>query len=233
MTEQQWGLLIPGVMLGGLIVAVVVAELRSKAADRRAEQADRRHPQELRSWAAAHGWDFHEGDVAAAWRGRFADLERFRVNRLVTGSVRGLRVTAADCVHSTEIHESAPDVDGVTVPVHYWLTHRLAVHVAHLPGDWPEVTVAKRLRAETAYGLTGVPEFDRWFHVGTSDPRAARALFSPALVDAHLNGQVPPSWSLRDGELLIEDRRDRLQPQLILPQAEKLRRLAELLGHRT
>jgi hypothetical protein len=66
--------------------------------------------------------------------------------------------------------------------------------------------------------------------VETVDPYAVSRLLSPALVDAHLRGQIP-NWSISAGELMVVEAR-RLVPEHILPGVERLRRLAAALGVR-
>jgi hypothetical protein len=227
-----------GCLLGLLSIVLAVQLVTLRRRNAAVLRAERRHAQELGDWAAAHGWDFHEGAAGAAWLKRFAHLTGFRVDYVVAGSAQAPRVTAADCHYVTPtVMESTPDVDGGTVPLHISLEYRLAVYVAHLPGDWPEAAVIERddspgstwRQSKIAEDVTG-PEFTRRFVVVASDPQAAGALFTPALIDAHLHDRVPP-WSLRDGELVIVGP-GRLGPQTIMPAVEKLRRLAVLLGYR-
>jgi hypothetical protein len=66
--------------------------------------------------------------------------------------------------------------------------------------------------------------------VATTDPRAAHALISPALVDVHLRGQAPP-WSILNGELVIVEA-GRLAPERLGPGIQRLGWPAELLGCR-
>jgi hypothetical protein len=66
--------------------------------------------------------------------------------------------------------------------------------------------------------------------VETVDPYAVSRLLSPALVDAHLRGQIP-NWSISAGELMVVEAR-RLAPEHILPGVERLRWLAAALGVR-
>jgi len=214
-------------VIGGGVSAVVVLAV---AVGRAAARAERRRRDAFYAWTMTSGWQLYEGDVATTWRHRFAHLSRFQIRRLAGAPVHGLPMTAADChyvTHTTDGqgHSQTSDVS-------------LSVFVARLPGRWPDIEVRDRglgsrfLRAlgrESPIEI-GHPLFDQRFRVETADPRAAHALLSPALVDAHLRGQAP-AWSIRGGELVIVEA-GRLAPERIGPGVQRLGWLAELLGYR-
>jgi hypothetical protein len=216
-------LLLVGGMGAG--VAVLVIAVRKAAI-----KVERRRRDALYAWTMANGWRMHEGDAATRWRPRLAHLRGFRMRRLAYGTVGPLSVTAADCRYETTSSNGQGGTQTVEV--------NLAVYVAALPGAWPEIMVGNRhlgsriLRALGGHSgvEVGHPEFDRRFRVETVDPYAVPRLLSPALVDAHLHGQVP-NWSISAGELMVVERRH-LTPEHILPGVERLRWLAAALGVR-
>jgi hypothetical protein len=221
-------LLIFGIVLvAGAGAAATVLVL---ALGRAAAKAERRRKDALYAWSMASGWQVREGDVPAPWRQRLAHLPKFRVRRLVYGTVRGLPVVAADC------HYTASSTDGQGNSQSSDVS--LSVFVAHPPGVWPDLEVRGRglgSRLLRALGRSSRVEvghalFDQRFTVEAPDPRAARALLSPALVDAHLRGHAP-QWSLYGGELLITET-GRLTPEEVLPGAERVAWLAGMLGYR-
>lgn len=214
-------------LIGGAAAAVTLLTVAIVRANTRVE---RRRLDALYAWTMANGWQLQEGDVPTYWRQRLAHLSRFRIRRQAHAIVRGLPVTAADChytVHSTDGQGNSTSND---VSITVW--------VARLPGGWPDIEVRGRgLGSRMLRSLgrpsaieSGHPEFDQRFQVDAADPRAAHALLSPALVDAHLRGQAP-QWSLHRGELVITQT-GRLTPDAILPGVERLLWLAALLGHR-
>lgn len=215
------------VVIGGLAAVGTVAAL---AVGRAVARGERRRMDALYAWTMANGWRMQEGDASTSWRQRLSHLPQFGIRRLAYGTVRGLPVTAADChytVHSTD-GQGNPQTSDMS----------LSVFVARLPGGWPDIEVRGRglgSRMLRALGRSspvevGHPAFDQRFRVEAADPRAARALLSPALVDAHLRGLVP-QWSLQRAELMIT-KTGRLNPEDVLPGAERVAWLAELLGHR-
>jgi hypothetical protein len=213
-------------LIGGAAAVAVVLVL---AVGRASAKAERRRKDAFYAWTMANGWQMREGDVPAAWRQRLSHLSRFRVRRLAHGTVRGLPVTAADChytAHSTDGQGNSQSSDV-----------SLSVFVARLPGGWPDIEVRGRglgSRLLRALGRSSPVEvghalFDQRFRVEAADPRAARAVLSPALVDAHLRGHAP-QWSIQGGELLITET-GRLTPEGVLPGAERVAWLAGMLGH--
>lgn len=220
------------VFLAVLLIGGVgsVATILVLAVGRAAAKAERRRAEALYAWSTANGWRMREGDVPAAWRQRLAHLPRFRVRRLVYGTMGGLPVTAADChytAHSTDGQGNSQSSDV-----------SLSVFVTRLPGIWPDIEVrGRRLGSRLLRALgrssrveVGHPLFDQRFTVEAADPRAAHAVLSPALVDAHLRG-LAPQWSLRGGELLVTET-GRLTPEDVLPGAQRVAWLAGLLVHR-
>jgi hypothetical protein len=221
-------LLLFAVILIGIVGTAATALV--VAVGRAAARAERRRGEALYAWAAANGWQLREGDVPAPWRQRLAHLRSFRVRRLVYGAVGGLPVLAADChytAHGTDGQGNSQSTDV-----------SLSVFVARLPGVWPDIEVrGRRLGSRLLRALgrssrveVGHPLFDQRFTVEAADPRAAHAVLSPALVDAHLRGLVPP-WSLHGGELLVAEM-GRLTPEDVLPGAQRVAWLAGLLIHR-
>lgn len=214
-------------VIGGVVSGVVVLAV---AAGRAAARAERQRRDAFYAWTMAGGWQMYEGDVATSWRHRFAHLSRFQIRRLAGATVHGLPMTAADChyvTHTTDA-QGHPQTNDVS----------LSVFVARLPGQWPDIEVRGRglgSRFLRALGRQspieiGHPPFDQRFRVETADPRAAHALLSPALVEAHLRGQAP-DWSIRGGELVIVEA-GRLAPERVGPGVQRLGWLAELLGYR-
>jgi hypothetical protein len=209
---------------------VTAVTLLAVATRRAAVRLDRRRRDALYAWTMTRGWQFYEGDVPTSWRHRFARLSRFQIRRLTTGVVGGLPVTAADCHYVTHHTDGQGNPQTSNVD--------LSVFVARLPGMWPEIEVRGRhlgSRLLRAMGRSsrveiGHPLFDQRFHVETADPRAAHALLSPALVDAHLRGQVP-LWSIQGGELVMTER-GHLSPERAGPGVDRLLWLATALGHR-
>jgi hypothetical protein len=217
-------LLLVLLFMGGVtgVVLLLVAVRRA------AVRLDRRRRDALYAWTMTRGWRLHEGDAPTSWRHRFSGLSRFQIRRLATGAVGTLAITAADChyvTHHTDAH-GTPQTTNVD----------LSVFVARLPGMWPDIEVRGRhlgSRLLRALGRSsrveiGHPLFDQRFQVETADPRAAHALLSPALVDAHLRGQVP-YWSLQGGELLITER-GHLSPERAAPGVDRLVWLASAIG---
>lgn len=214
-------LLFLAVLLGALVILVTAVR---KAAIR----AERRRRDALYAWTMVSGWRLYEGDLATSWRHRLHHLPGFRIRRLVTGMVYGLPVTAADCRYETSSTDANGNAQTSEVD--------LAVFVGVLPGGWPDIEVRPRrlgsrlLRALGRHSPVelGHPPFDQQFQVEAADPHTARTLLTPALVDAHLRGQVR-GWSIQGGELLITETR-RLTPEVIPPGADRLRGLAAMLG---
>ncbi|MDN3351117.1 hypothetical protein [Actinomadura sp. DC4] len=213
--------------IGGIAAVTVLAVAVRRAAAR----AERRLRDALYAWTMTSGWQLYEGDAATSWRHRFAHLSRFQIRRLADGVVHGLPMTAADCHYVTHSTDAQGHSQTHTV--------NLIVLVARLPGRWPDIDVRGRglgsrfLRAlghQSAVEI-GHAQFDQKFRVETADPRAAYALLSPALVDAHLRGQAP-QWSIQGGELMIVEQ-GRLDPGRIGPAIQRLGWLAETLGVRT
>lgn len=216
------------VVIGGAVAIGVVVIIATGLA---AGKAERRRADALYAWTMASGWQLVEGDVATSWRHRLAHLSRFRIHRLAHTVVHGLPVTAADCRYESY----STDSEGHTQSS----TQALTVFVARLPGRWPDLEVRNRhlgSRLMRALGRqspieVGHPLFDQRFRVEAADARAARALLSPALIDAHLSGRAQ-QWSIRGGELMITTS-GRMTPGVIVPGVERLGWLAELLGYRS
>jgi hypothetical protein len=215
--------LIAAGFLGALVVLVMAVRKATIRAERRRRDA-------LYAWTMVSGWRMYEGDVGTSWRHRLHHLPGFRIRRLVTGMVHGLPVTAADCRYET----SSTDANGHTQTSEV----NLAVFVAALPAGWPDIEVRPRrlgsrlLRALGRHSPVelGHPPFDQRFQVEAADPYTARTLLTPALVDAHLRGQVH-GWGIHGGELLVTEAH-RLTPEAVPPGADRLRRLADMLGFR-
>ena len=213
----------------GAFMALLVA--LGVAARNRAVRAEQRMRDALYAWTMANGWQMHEGDVGTSWRHRLSGLQRFGIRRLASGMVHGLPVTVADCHYTTQSTDGQGNTQTQRVD--------LSVFVARLPGGWPDIEVqTRRLGSRVMRALgrqspveIGHPMFDRRFQVVTADPRAAHALLSPALVDAHLRDQAPP-WSIRGGELMITEQ-GRLTLDRIGPGIQRLGWLAQALGHRS
>jgi hypothetical protein len=220
----------PIVVLISIGVAVAFLIALGAAARNRAVRAERRMRDTLYAWTMANGWQMHEGDAHTSWRQRLSGLRRFGIRRFAFSTVHGLPVTVADCHYATE------STDGEGRSQTQWVD--LSVFVARLPGGWPDIEVHNRRlgsRLMRALGRQspveiGHAEFDRRFQVVTADPRAAHALLSPALVDAHLRDQTP-QWSLRGGELMTVER-GRLTLERIGPGIQRLGWLAQALGYR-
>jgi hypothetical protein len=214
-------------IIGGIVGLGVVLIV---AVGRAAARAERRRRDAFYAWTMTSGWRLYEGDVATTWRHRFAHLSGFRIRRLAGGPVHGLPMTAADCYYVTHTTDAQGNAQTSTVD--------LTVFVARLPGMWPDIEVRARglgSRFMRALGRQspveiGHPMFDQRFRVETADPRAAHALLSPALTEAHLRGQAPP-WGIRGGELVIVET-GRLTPERIGPGIQRIGWLAELLGYR-
>jgi hypothetical protein len=213
----------------GVFVAFLVA--LGVAVRNRAVRAEQLMRDALYAWTMANGWQMCEGDVGTSWRHRLSGLRRFAIRRLAFATVHGLPVTVADCHYTTESTDGQGNTQTQRVD--------LSVFVARLPGGWPDIEVQSRRlgsRVMRALGRQSPVEighamFDRRFQVVTTDPRAAHALLSPALIDAHLRDQAPP-WSIRGGELVITEQ-GRLIPDRIVPGIQRLGWLAQALGHRS
>jgi hypothetical protein len=214
-------------VIGGMVSALTVLVVALRKA---AVKAERGRRDALYAWTMTSGWQLYEGDVPTSWRQRLTQLPRFRIRRVACGVVHGLPVTAADCRYETH----STDAQGHTQTNEV----NLLVLVARLPGRWPDIEVRNRqlgsrlLRALGRHSAIeiGHPPFDQRFRVQAADPQVARALLSPALVDAHLRGHAP-QWSLHNGELMTVDQ-VRLTPDLIPPGVERLRWLAAMIGYR-
>lgn len=213
---------IGGVVATGIVAIVLVGRVGAKA--------ERRRLDTLYAWTMANGWQLVEGDRATSWRPRLAHLSRFGIRRMVQSVVHGLPVTVADCHYTSYSTDANGNSQSSVIS--------LSVFVARLPGRWPDVGIrGKSLTNSLMRALTGQPSikighpaFDKRFVVSAADPRAPRALLSPALVEAHVNGQAP-AWSLFGGELMIVES-GRLTPARILAGVERLGWLAEMLGYR-
>ncbi|MCP2342484.1 hypothetical protein [Actinomadura rupiterrae] len=198
--------------------------------------SERRRAARLEEWALAHGWLFREGGVAAPWAAVLGrKWQDFTVLRTLTGTFDGPPITAADCRFTGEFH-TRPDPGSVVRTSRR--TARVSVFSVAVPGRFPDVQVdrmARRPRNTLANAMIGGQfgeflgeDFDRMYRVTSPDLPAARRLFSPALVQAHL-GRSLDSWRLADGEL-IHVTEGRLEPDKVRRGAEWVRWMAGMLA---
>ncbi|WP_433790681.1 hypothetical protein [Actinoplanes sp. CA-252034] len=99
------------------------------------------------------------------------------------------------------------------------------VAVLHRP--LPDIDVEPRTAVSRWLGTgakTGRPDFDQAFRVRTADIR----WLPVALIDAHVAGTVPSSWSVRGNHLVVV-RRGRLNPEKVQPVLAETLPLAAVL----
>ena len=205
-----------------LVFAALVALLAIFSSRRR-----RRDRQAMQQWADRHGWTFRP-HPRVDWGRLMPGGNRHGVSHAFSSVLAGRRVNVAE-------YSVTDGSDGTTTNTHYYV-----ITVALLDQPLPSTQVEPRGRAsrlknkllgpgETA---TGNPDFDRQFRIGTTEPAALRQWFPPALIVAHLTGQVPSSWRVHGAELLCQ-RPGRLHTEEVPGHAAAVLPLADLLDGRS
>lgn len=191
----------------------------------RRHRARREH---LRQWTAQYGWTINESP-SVDWGARLPGGNTGGVSRTICGTFGGRPVCVGDYSHVDHYQNN----DGTRSPVRVGYV----VVVVRLPTPYPTVAVqprgalSKLARALTGDGGTGIgaADFDRRFRIVADDPLAAQRLLVPALVAAHLAGEVPP-WSILQNELMTYYPGNIDRPEQIPGLAAPLVRVADLLG---
>jgi hypothetical protein len=191
-------------------------------------RARRRRFERMRLWAERNGWTFTP----------HPDVDWGR--HLPGGNKHGVGPTFSCILHGRPVNVAEYSVtdasDGTTTN-----THHHVVTVTQLTRPVPPTRVEPRSRTSrlknTLLGpdetATGDPDFDRAFRIRTHDPVDLRQRFSAPLITAHLNAQVPQSWTVQHKQLL-HHRPGRLILDQIPSDAAAALRLADLLdGHTT
>jgi hypothetical protein len=184
------------------LVSIVLIAAVTVAQRRR----ERREHERWRQWADRHGWTF-TSRPSVAWRRQVPG----EVRAAVSGIVQGRRVTVAECA----------ETDGEANTTYF------VAAVVALRRPLPDTAVEPRGAVSRLLGTgakTGRADFDRAFRIRGTDPQWLPA----ALVEAHLTGTVPASWSVH-GTDLITVRRGRLAPDQVHRIAAEVQPLAELL----
>ncbi|MGH7870567.1 MAG: hypothetical protein ACREP9_23695 [Candidatus Dormibacteraceae bacterium] len=205
---------------------------------------NRRYRDGVAAWAATHeGWSYREGG-GGPWAQQLEQGQARGVTFHIDGTRRNRPVTVAHYWYRTSADAAATGwVEGS-----YTTTHDLTVCLVHLPGVYPAISVkirgavypaipvkardigwriARGLGFPVLYGL-GEDAFDRVYQVRTEVPELSRSVITPALVEAHLAGTVPP-WSLREHDLLATWN-GKVKPDLIPSHLDQLLNVADLLG---
>ncbi|MEU5690291.1 hypothetical protein [Actinosynnema sp. NPDC020468] len=194
------------------VVAVVGITILLMSSDR-----DQRRRAELAAFAAERGW---RAGSAGRWRERLPTGDAGNQVKLqYDGTWRGLPVSVAEY----RFFQDDPEEGRIT--------HHLAVFVVHLAGAHPRITVrAKGVLSRRRSGdhVVGDERFDRHFLVRTDSPELAARVLTPALVDAHVRGEVPP-WSLAGGHL-VAHWPGRVRVEAVPDRLDALLTVAELLG---
>jgi hypothetical protein len=186
----------------------------------------RRRRAAMTDWALRNGWTAAPA-LAAEWIGRLPGRNRRGVSLALSGTVRGWPVTVAEYSYTTATSGS----DGQTQT-----THRYIVVVVRMPAPSPAVTVKPRGAGSRAlraiFGSRAGPsdndEFNRRFDVDTEDPVTAQRLFTAALVNQHLAGELP-HWSLSGHDLVTYQSGRIARPEDVPGHADPLIRVAALL----
>ncbi len=228
-----------------IVLAIVGLALAAAARTRRTERREAaRRSDALREWARVHGWQFHDGEVRAGWRDRLAAGNRdFTVHRLVHRDLPGGPVTVAACSYRVDFSPALHEPGQRRRPDR--VRAQLTVTLLRLPGHRPDVYVRRfepLLRSQgwlpERYGEiaaahlvrpvpSGHPEFDGRVRVGSPDPASARALLTPAVIDAHLRRELD-TWALCAGELTLVQETE-LRPDTVEPAVQRIHRLASLV----
>lgn len=194
----------PVVVAGGLFCMVTTLLVAAVALAQR--RHERREYQRWQQWADHHQWVLAV-QPAVPWSRQVPGEVRFAVS----GMVRARRVTLAEC--------AVTDADTNT-------TFFVAAVVA-LRHRRPDTRVEPRGTMSRLLGTTaktGRADFDRTFRVRTAEP----GWLSTELIEAHLAGAVPSSWSVH-GTDLITVRRGHLTTDQVARTTGEALPLAELL----
>ena len=195
----------PIFVAGGLLCLVMVLMVAAATATHR--RRDRREHERWQQWADRYGWTF-AARPRVAWSRRVPG----EVRLAVSGVLQDRLVTVAEC--------AVTDAESNT-------TFFIAA-VALLRRPLPDVEVEPRGRVSRLLGTgsaIGSPHFDRAFRIRATEPPR---WLPPALIEAHLAGAVPSSWSVRGVEL-VTVRRGRLDPGQVSRIAAEVLPLANLL----
>jgi hypothetical protein len=209
---------------GILCLLVVALTIAAVIAGRRRE---RRRTDRLQAWARQNGWTVIP-HPAVHWGARLPGGNRRGVTVAVSGAVSGRPVSVAEYVATVAQTTSAPDGMGGTTTSTTTTTHHYTAAVAALSRPMPYVAVERRgrvsrlARAVLGPGETasGNADFDRAFRIRTAEPAGVRRWCTPALIDAHLRGQMP-DWSVTGTEVLTF-RAGRLDPSTIPDEAARI-----------
>ncbi|MVU81446.1 hypothetical protein GPX89_29920 [Nocardia sp. ET3-3] len=190
---------------------------------------ERERKARIQSWAAAHGWMFHER-AGAAWTRQLPGGNRHGIGVTVTGPMGGRWVRVSE--YSYRSSSGSGESETTT-------THHFIVVTVQLDRPHPPLAVRNRgLMSQFGRALFGDKPtatddvlFDAKYRIDAADPAHAKAMVSPALVAAHIARTVP-LWSLHGNELLTYTAvpgplRDPLQ---IPWYAGRLLQVADLLG---
>jgi hypothetical protein len=213
------------VVCGGAVLALLVLLI---VLNHRREKARR---QALERWAAGHEWQVIPRPEVD-WGRRMPGRNKRGVSLAVSGMLHGRPATIAEYSYTTTTGTGAGTT--TSTETHHYVLSLVVLRQAH-----PSVAVYQRTGlsklGRTLFGdkptAIGYEPFDRTYRVTAGDPGAVRAVLAPALVNAHVAGQLP-MWSL-EGRELLSFRRGRIgDPATIPNQLEPLLRVADLIEAR-
>ena len=207
----------------GLVIAIPLGLI--------ARRRERARSAAIGSWAGSLGFTAYPPGTPVRWTERLPGHSATGVSRLFAGQRGGRTVGVAEY----EYHETTTQMIN-NQPQTMTSTKRYLVCIADVGAEYPAIEVVERSGGSKLWRwLTGpkdteigVADFDERYRVSTESPEVARQLVGPALVQAHVEGSVPP-WSLYGSDLLAYWP-GRLDPSSALPHLDAVLRVADLLG---
>ncbi len=183
----------------------------------------------LVQWALANEWT-HLVKPVSDWPTRLPGHNRRGVTVAMTGLVNGWTVSVGEYQYTTS---SSTGANGQTTST----THHYVVVALRLPRQYPPLAVSARgglsklWRSVFGDGrvVTGIAAFDENFKISTKDPGVLPYTVGPALIQAHIAGQVP-DWTIVGDELLTAFPGQITDPNRIPGWAASLVLVAQLIG---
>lgn len=215
-----------------VVVVVIVIGIAVLIGSVLLNEADQKR---LREWAAAREWPIVDPPRGGPWLAVLPERGRGELRlelRARIDSAGGRPATVAWYTWTTTTRGT--DLNGASTTQRR--THHATVYVTESPRSLPDLAIVHRgIGSSIARSLglsggadTGLADFDEHFRVDTDSGRDVVGLLPPELLEAMLEGSVPP-WACRAGELVVwsEDRFDSERVDQMLP---AVGRLVELIG---